>query len=73
MGDDVRGEPDDIDAIWMTDALQAAGVARGATVTDVSIEAFVGTGQTGRNARLRLTWDDPAGSTGHRGRKVRDG
>ena len=57
--DDVRGEPEDIDAIWMTEALQASGVARGARVTDVSIEAFVGTGQTGRNARIRLTWDDP--------------
>lgn len=45
----------------MTEALQVAGVARGAKVVDVAVEAFIGTGQTGRNARLRLTWDDPAG------------
>jgi hypothetical protein len=58
---DVRAEPDDIDAAWMTAALEAAGVALGARVTDVHVEGFIGTGQTGRNARLRLTWDDPDG------------
>ena len=58
---DVRGEPADIDGVWMTEALQAAGVARGAQVVDVAVEALIGTGQTGRNARLRLTWDDPTG------------
>ena len=47
MVDDVRGEPEDIDAIWMTEALQAAGDRPRCPVTDVSIEAFVGTGQTG--------------------------
>jgi hypothetical protein len=61
MGGDVRGEPADIDGAWMTEALEDAGVARGAKVTDVTVEAFIGTGQTGRNARLLLTWDDPTG------------
>ena len=57
---DVRAEPDDIDAAWMTDALERAGVARGAAVTEVHVQGYIGTGQTGRNARLALTWDDPA-------------
>lgn len=57
----VRGEPSDIDAAWMTEALESAGVARGATVTDMTLEGFIGTGQTGRNARFRLTWSDPEG------------
>jgi hypothetical protein len=56
---DVRGEPAQIDGPWMTAALEAAGVARGATVTEVTLEGLIGTGQTGRNARLLLTWDDP--------------
>lgn len=59
MSDDVRGEPADIDGVWMTEALEAAGVARGSKVTDVTVDGFIGTGQTGRNARLRLSWDDP--------------
>ena len=58
---DVRAEPDEIDAEWMTAALEAAGVARGATVTDVVLDGLIGTGQTGRNARFLLTWDDPDG------------
>lgn len=61
MGDDVRGEPADLDETWMTEALEAAGVARGAKVTEVVVEGFIGTGQTGRNARLRLTWDQADG------------
>jgi hypothetical protein len=59
--DDVRAEPEDIDAVWLTEALEIAGVAQGATVTDVVVEGFIGTGQTGRNARLRLNWDEPDG------------
>lgn len=58
---DVRGDPAAIDAAWMTEGLQAAGVARGATVTSLDLDGFIGTGQTGRNARFRLTWDDPDG------------
>ncbi|MCU1360661.1 MAG: hypothetical protein JWN99_1950, partial [Ilumatobacteraceae bacterium] len=60
MGDDVRGEPADIDAGWMTELLQAAGVADGSTVTDLSMQ-FIGTGQLGRTARIALTWDRPEG------------
>jgi hypothetical protein len=56
-----RGDPRTIDGPWMTEALEAAGVARGATVTDVEMVGFIGTGQMCRNARLRLTWDDPDG------------
>ena len=59
--DDVRAEPDEIDAAWMTAALEQAGVARGARVTEVHVQGFIGTGQTGRNARLALQWDDPDG------------
>lgn len=58
---EVRGDPDRIDEVWMTEALEQAGVARGAKVTSVTLDRFIGTGQTGRNARLLLTWDDPAG------------
>ncbi|MCU1500946.1 MAG: ecdysteroid kinase [Ilumatobacteraceae bacterium] len=57
----VRGDPLTIDGPWMTEALQAAGVANGATVTDVRFDGFVGTGQMSRNARLSLTWDRPEG------------
>jgi hypothetical protein len=60
-GDHVRAEPEHIDGPWLTAALEAAGVARGATVTDVEVAGLIGTGQTGRNARLRLTWDEPEG------------
>ena len=58
---DVRGEPSQIDRAWMTEALESGGVARGATVLDVDLVGFIGTGQTGRNARFALTWDDPDG------------
>lgn len=61
VGTDVRGDPATIDGAWLTEALEAAGVARGATVTDVTLDGFIGTGQTGRNARLLLTWDEPDG------------
>jgi aminoglycoside phosphotransferase (APT) family kinase protein len=58
---EVRGDPATIDAAWMTDALEDAGVAMGATVTSVTLDRFVGTGQMSRNARLSLTWDRPEG------------
>ncbi len=45
----------------MTEALEAAGVARGATVSEVELVRFIGTGQMGRNARFRLRWDHPEG------------
>ncbi len=55
---DVRGTPEAIDEAWMTNALGAAGAGTG-TVTDVRFRGEIGTGQTGRNARFDLTWDDP--------------
>lgn len=55
---DIRSEPSQIDAPWLTDALEEAGVARGAKVLDVDYVGDIGTGQTGRNSRFRLTWDD---------------
>ncbi len=58
---EVRGEPADIDADWMTQALERGGVARGATVTDLRFAGFVGTGQMSRNGRFALDWDDPNG------------
>lgn len=61
MGTVVRGTPEGMDAAWMTEALANAGVARGATVTAVDFLGYIGTGQTGRNGRFALTWDDPAG------------
>ena len=55
------GDPLALDAPWMTEALEGAGVARGATVTAVEFDGFIGTGQMSRNARYGLTWDDPTG------------
>ena len=54
-------DPTSIDAGWMQEALVSAGVAEEATVTDVEFGGYIGTGQMGRNARYRLTWDDPQG------------
>src|SRR4051812_16501759 len=59
-----RGDPRTIDGPWMTEALEAAGVARGAVVTEVGFDGFIGTGQMSRNGRLTLTWDDPQGRPG---------
>src|SRR5437588_5915493 len=61
MTTDVRGDPFAIDAPWLTNALEQAGVARGARVLGVERVQFVGTGQMGRNARFSLAWDEPAG------------
>ena len=57
----IRSEPELVTADWLTEALTEAGVADGATVTDVGFDGWIGTGQTGRNARFSLTWSDPAG------------
>ena len=57
----MRGDPADIDELWLTEALDEAGVAAGAKVTNVEFDGLIGTGQTGRNARFLLTWDDPDG------------
>ena len=57
----VCGEPSELDAVWMTQALEQAGVARGATVTQLDFAGLVGTGQMARNARFLLEWDQPSG------------
>jgi hypothetical protein len=57
----VRSDPREIDGPWMTEALEAAGVACGAVVTDVRFDGFIGTGQMSRNGRLSLSWDEPDG------------
>ncbi len=64
MVHEVRGDPKAIDGPWLTEVLEHAGVARGAKVIDVEHVEDIGTGQTGRNARLRLTWDRPDGHPG---------
>jgi hypothetical protein len=60
MSVEVRADPRAIDAAWLSEALEEVGIARGASVSDVVFEGFVGTGQMSRNARLRITWDGPA-------------
>lgn len=61
MSLEVIGHPSEVDAPWLTAALERAGVARGASVTDVELVGLIGTGQMGSSARFRLTWDDPDG------------
>jgi Phosphotransferase enzyme family len=64
-------DPTSICAEWMQTALSSPGLAsqglsspsftQGASVTDVEFAGYIGTGQMGRNARYRLTWDNPVG------------
>ena len=58
---DIRSDPTTIDAPWMNEALRASEIAGSATITKCTFEGFVGTGQTGCNARFSLEWDNPAG------------
>lgn len=58
---DIRSEPTEIDAPWMDAVLKNAGLAGSASVIGCTFDGFVGTGQTGCNARFTLTWDDPSG------------
>jgi hypothetical protein len=58
---DIRIDPEEFDAPWLTYQLDQAGVARRATITDLEFAGYVGTGQISRNARFRLTWSDPEG------------
>jgi len=53
----IRSDPERIETEWMARVLDAAGLARGATLTDCRFGGYVGTGQTGCNARFHLTWD----------------
>ncbi|MFZ9398394.1 MAG: phosphotransferase family protein [Ilumatobacteraceae bacterium] len=53
----IRSDPERIETEWMSRVLDAAGLARGARLTDCRFGGYVGTGQTGCNARFHLTWD----------------
>ena len=57
----MRADPEGVDPVWLTGVLEQAGVARGATLTEVRFDGLIGTGQTGRNARFSLAWDAPEG------------
>jgi hypothetical protein len=59
MSADVRGDPSAIDAEWLTESLQEAGVARGARIVELTCTGLIGTGQMSRNARFQLAWDQP--------------
>jgi len=50
----------DVTDQWLTAALEASGVAKGARVVSFESEP-VGTGQMGENARFTLTWSDAGG------------
>jgi hypothetical protein len=54
-------EPEEFEPAWLTEALEQAGVARGATITALEFDGYVGTGQMSRNGRFRLTWSEPEG------------
>lgn len=58
---DIRSDPTTIDAAWMNTVLRGSEVAGSASVVGCRFDGFVGTGQTGCNARFTLTWDDPTG------------
>lgn len=57
----IRSDPETIETEWMAGVLEASGVAAGARLVDSEFVGYVGTGQTGCNARFALTWDDPSG------------
>jgi hypothetical protein len=57
----VRSDPETIETAWMHDVLTAAGVSDGARLHNCEFVGYVGTGQTGCNARFALTWDRPEG------------
>ncbi len=58
---EIRGEPQAIDAPWLTQVMQQAGVAGDASIESIEFVGLIGTGQMGRNARYNLNWNDPEG------------
>ena len=58
---DIRSDAESVDREWLQAVLDHAGVSRGATLTDIHFDGYVGTGQVGSNGRFSLTWSDPAG------------
>lgn len=59
--DQIPTDPANLDISWMQHVLDEAGVSGGATLLALEFGGYIGTGQMARNARYRLTWDDPAG------------
>ena len=57
----VRSDPEAIETEWMHGVLASAGVAGNARLEKCEFVGYVGTGQTGCNARFALTWSDPTG------------
>ncbi|MFM8946121.1 MAG: phosphotransferase family protein [Actinomycetota bacterium] len=57
----VRSDPETIETEWMRAVLEATGVAGDARLERSEFGGYVGTGQTGCNARFHLTWSDPTG------------
>ena len=55
----MHGNPETTDPNWIFTGLERAGIADGARVADVRFVEYVGTGQTGSNARLAITWEGP--------------
>lgn len=53
---EIRGNTEQIDAKWMSHVMEHAGVAQGEIINTAHFEGFIGTGQTGQNARYRLHW-----------------
>ena len=52
------GDPNCLDVAWLARGLRNAGLGDG--LINAELDGFIGTGQTGSNARIRLTWSDPA-------------
>lgn len=57
----IRSDPEAIETSWMSDVLDAAGLAGEARLENCEFVGYVGTGQTGCNGRFALTWDRPEG------------
>lgn len=51
--------PEPIDLAWLQACFEAAGIAAGASLRGATFAEWIGTGQVGRNARLRLEWAAP--------------
>jgi hypothetical protein len=54
------GLPSFIDRRWVADALLPASAASGATLLEIGLAGWIGTGQMARSARITLRWDGPS-------------
>ena len=57
----IRSDPETLETEWMRDVLDVAGLSGGAFLKSCEFAGYVGTGQTGCNARFALEWDRPEG------------